>query len=396
MIKIILTLIVVSASVSIAATSVPPTPFSIYGQVNYSNGEPVNDPKMKITNLNTSEEFTAETNATSNYYQLLTSSFNVSAGNVLTFNVSDNIGNFGLSEFNHTVTQEEMNNGGFVQNIIIEYAPEEPITVDIRADGINGTIFNAPAYTVNPGAVTEDGITINNHTAMGAVVAYCQDNSINVNVTKGYYGEWLIQIGNDSADEYNWMYAVNETVPGVGAAQYNLSGGEFVHWYNYNLNYYTVLTTLNKTVINAGDYLNATVTWKNTSGTYPLSGAEVFVANASYTVGSSVGFTGADGNCTFQWSIPGVWYVYAVDPVHGSGMYNYPPVSFTCIATEFETSEGTYPSIFGTHKGTITPNKDILVNRIYTYPCPGTGGHTEFAKIWNETEGTCAVANWSG
>ena len=55
-----------------------------------------------------------------------------------------------------------------------------------------------------------------------------------------------------------------------------------------------------------------------------------------------------------------------------------------------------YPSIAGVHTGTITPNKNITVNRIYTYPCPGTGGHTEFVKIWNETEGTCAVANWSG
>jgi hypothetical protein len=55
-----------------------------------------------------------------------------------------------------------------------------------------------------------------------------------------------------------------------------------------------------------------------------------------------------------------------------------------------------YPSISGTHNGTITPNKNISVNYLYTYPCVGTGGHTEFAKIWNETEGVCAIANWSG
>lgn len=205
-----------------------------------------------------------------------------------------------------------------------------PINVDLRAEGIAGNIFDVSGYTVNPGTVTEDGITINNQTAMGAVVAYCQDNGINVNITMGYYGEWLIQIGNDPADEYNWMYAVNETVPGVSGAQYDLTGGEFVHWYNYKLNYYTVLTTLNRSQINAGDYLNATVTWKNTTGTYPLSGASVNVSNAAYTEGPSVGTTGPDGNCTFQWSTPGMWYVYAVDPVHGSGMYNYPPVSFTC------------------------------------------------------------------
>ena len=56
-----------------------------------------------------------------------------------------------------------------------------------------------------------------------------------------------------------------------------------------------------------------------------------------------------------------------------------------------------YPSIAGTHNGTITPNKTIDVNKMFTYPCTGTGGHTEFAMIWNDgTTGDCAVANWNG
>ena len=51
----------------------------------------------------------------------------------------------------------------------------------------------------------------------------------------------------------------------------------------------------------------------------------------------------------------------------------------------FDTGPGTYPSIFGTHNGTITPNVTIDVSKLYTYPCPGTGGHTEYVKIWNKT-----------
>ena len=70
--------------------------------------------------------------------------------------------------------------------------------------------------------------------------------------------------------------------------------------------------------------------------------------------------------------------------------------SFSIKPNIVDTGEGTYPSIFGTHNGTITPNKDISMNRIYTYLCTGTGGHTEYAKMWNETEGECAVANWKG
>jgi len=44
-----------------------------------------------------------------------------------------------------------------------------------------------------------------------------------------------------------------------------------------------------------------------------------------------------------------------------------------------------YPSIASTHYGTITPNQTITVNRLCTYPCEGTGGHTEYARIWNKT-----------
>jgi len=53
-----------------------------------------------------------------------------------------------------------------------------------------------------------------------------------------------------------------------------------------------------------------------------------------------------------------------------------------------------YPSIFGTHKGTIKPNKTIIAEKLYTYPCAGTGGHTEYALICNST--WCAEAKWEG
>jgi len=48
----------------------------------------------------------------------------------------------------------------------------------------------------------------------------------------------------------------------------------------------------------------------------------------------------------------------------------------------FDTGTGTYPSIFGTHNGTITPSHDVLADKMYTYPCSGTGGHSEYVRIW--------------
>ncbi len=60
----------------------------------------------------------------------------------------------------------------------------------------------------------------------------------------------------------------------------------------------------------------------------------------------------------------------------------------------FDTGKGAYPSIMGKHTGTITPDQDIVVQRMYTYPCAGTGGHSEYVKIWNSTWNV--TANWSG
>ena len=56
-----------------------------------------------------------------------------------------------------------------------------------------------------------------------------------------------------------------------------------------------------------------------------------------------------------------------------------------------------YPSIRGTHNGTITPSHDIYITKMYTYPCFKTGGHTEFVAFYNSTtEEEIANATWIG
>lgn len=60
----------------------------------------------------------------------------------------------------------------------------------------------------------------------------------------------------------------------------------------------------------------------------------------------------------------------------------------------FDTGEGTYPSIAGTHKGIIIPSSDMKIDTLYTYPCSGTGGHSEYIKIWDNTFET--AARWNG
>ena len=57
-------------------------------------------------------------------------------------------------------------------------------------------------------------------------------------------------------------------------------------------------------------------------------------------------------------------------------------------------SSNPYPSIAGTHKGTITPAKTLNVSKIFTYPCEGTGGHCE--HVWIHGNGVNETATWGG
>jgi len=53
---------------------------------------------------------------------------------------------------------------------------------------------------------------------------------------------------------------------------------------------------------------------------------------------------------------------------------------------KFDTGTGTYPSISGTYNGTFTPTQTITVSKLYTYPCAGTGGHSEHVIFWKGSE----------
>ncbi|MBN1763400.1 MAG: hypothetical protein JW878_10075 [Methanomicrobia archaeon] len=59
-----------------------------------------------------------------------------------------------------------------------------------------------------------------------------------------------------------------------------------------------------------------------------------------------------------------------------------------------DTGSGGYPSIAGIHTGVIKPSHEINVSTLYTYPCPGTGGHTEY--VWIHGAGVNASATWNG
>ncbi|KAF5435526.1 CASH domain-containing protein [Candidatus Methanophagaceae archaeon] len=68
---------------------------------------------------------------------------------------------------------------------------------------------------------------------------------------------------------------------------------------------------------------------------------------------------------------------------------------FATAPSVFDTYIGTYPSLMGTHTGTITPSQNITASKLYTYPCTGTGGHTESINLY-ENGTLIANGTWTG
>ena len=125
------------------------------------------------------------------------------------------------------------------------------------------------------------------------------------------------------------------------------------------------ITTPGQTVSSPGVFATIQMTAKSVDGTSPLDLSNVIVGDIN---GNPVSITVNVGSVTV-------------------GDVGY-----------FDTGPGTYPSIFGTHNGTITPNVTIYnVSRLYTYSCAGTGGHSESVAFFNAATGA-GIANgaWNG
>jgi hypothetical protein len=65
----------------------------------------------------------------------------------------------------------------------------------------------------------------------------------------------------------------------------------------------------------------------------------------------------------------------------------------TVESSIFDTGNGSYPGIMGTHRGTLRLSHNLTVHRMYTYPCTGTGGHSEYAAFY-ENDVEIANGTW--
>jgi hypothetical protein len=83
--------------------------------------------------------------------------------------------------------------------------------------------------------------------------------------------------------------------------------------------------------------------------------------------------------------------------IHSVGGTTRDNATFGCTVESsiFDTGNGSYPSIMGTHHGTLRLSHNLTVHRMYTYPGTGTGGHSEYAAFY---ENSVEIANgtWGG
>ncbi len=138
-----------------------------------------------------------------------------------------------------------------------------------------------------------------------------------------------------------------------------------------------------------------------TTGGTPVIGTNVSISATGGSLNPTNGTTDANGNFMSNYTAPVVTTStnYIISAVVSRTGYTDGSVSDSITvnpAPSFDTSPGTYPSISGVHRGNITLNQSLTITRMYTYPSPGTGGHSEYAAFYYPNGTLAANGSWSG
>jgi len=231
----------------------------------------------------------------------------------------------------------------FATNVRPTMADGDPVSINLRVTGSGLTdIINVTGYSVPSGNITDNDVTVDIQTVMGALIYYCQDNSINIEVTDYGWGAYVVQIGDNVDDYNNWMYAYNERLIWVSAAEQTVEDNDSVHWFNSMLGCYQLLLAIDNTKIVQGEDITATVTWTDGGGTTsPAENAGVYVSDTMGTYqpepGELIGYTNTGGQLTFAWEEVGQFWPYAeIDD--RSSISQYPAPTFECIAPSYSFS----------------------------------------------------------
>jgi nitrous oxidase accessory protein len=236
---------------------------------------------------------------------------------------------------------------------------------------------------------SDHNILINNYVlnnGYGIYLYYCSDNNTIVNNTASSNSDSGIYISLYSNDNYLNNNTIGDNKYGVYVYDHSnnnslsnniMASNEYGIYLHYGSNSNTLYNNYLSNTHNAWDSGKNSWNITQTAGTNIIGGS---------------------------WLGGNYWSDYAGADEDGDGLGDTPydiragtnkdylPLVKPSI---FDTGNGTYPSIMGTHNGTITPSYTINVSKMYTYSRQGTGGHAEYVKLWNGT-GWNVTATWNG